>query len=79
MKIVSVIQLKDIEIGEYYFPLSKKTRIVLDKKNPLNKKEHRLLYQQYPYYGEVGDMCKYISNIELLELEKNGFVSIERK
>jgi hypothetical protein len=78
MKIFSVKQLKDIEIeGEKPWPLSYKTRIILDKKNPSHRKEHQLIYQQFVYYGQVGDRCKYLDNSELLELEKKGFISIK--
>ena len=79
MKILSITQLKPIEFERgFTYPLSSKTRIILDKKNPSHRKEHQLIFQQSTYYGEVGDCCKYLDNFELLELEKKGFISIKK-
>jgi len=79
MKILSVTQLKAIQFdGIEPFPLSSQTRIILDKKNPSHRKEHQLLFQQSKCYGSIGDMCKYLDNFELFELEKKGFISIKK-
>jgi hypothetical protein len=37
---------------------------------------HMLKHQQGKYYGQVGDMCTYLSQADLLELERNGFIKI---
>jgi len=79
MRIFSVTQLKAIEFEGYQpYPLSSKTRIILDKKNPSHRKEHQLIYQQAANYGTVGDRCTYLDNFELLELEKKGFITIHK-
>lgn len=78
MKILSVIQLKDIIINDEKYPIGRNTQIILDKRNPSNKKEHQLIYQQSIYYGEIGDKCKYLNNEELFELEEKGFISIKK-
>lgn len=49
-----------------------------DAKSPRAKKDHQLIFQRGPYYGEVGDMCAGFTHDELLELERQGFVKIER-
>jgi len=80
MRILGVKQIKPIDFGNgsTVFPLSSKTKIVLDKKSPSNRKEHQLIYQQGPQYGSVGDCCKYLDNFELLELESKGFITIRK-
>lgn len=79
MRILSVNQIKDIEIDNgIIFPLNNKTRIILDKTNPSNKKEHQLIYHQSLYYGSVGDRCRYLNNDELFDLEKRGFITIKK-
>lgn len=79
MRILSVRQIKPIILKSgTEFPLDRRTKIILDKKSPSHRKEHRLVFQQGPCYGSVGDCCKYLDNNELLELEKAGFLSIKK-
>lgn len=78
MKILSVTQLKNIEINGSIFPMGPKTKFNLDKKTPSNKKEHCLFFQQGPYYGEVGDICTYLNNEDLLDLENKGLIEIKK-
>lgn len=78
MRILSVRQLKPISLNGMEYPLDWRTKITLDKKSPSHRKEHQLLFQQGPCYGSIGDCCKYLDNIELLELEKAGFLSIKK-
>lgn len=80
MRILSVTQLKPIQLGEgrFIYPHNSRTKINLDRKRPSNKKEHQLIYQQGPNYGTVGDCCNYLSNEELLELEAKGMISIKK-
>ncbi|HKR59947.1 MAG TPA: hypothetical protein VJS64_09430 [Pyrinomonadaceae bacterium] len=50
-----------------------------DARNVKAKKNHQLIFQRNPNrYGEVGDMCAGFSHDELLELERQGFVRLER-
>lgn len=80
MKILNVKQIKPIQLGEgrFVYPLSPKTRLILDKKKPSNKKEHQLIYQQGSHYGTVGDCCNYLNNNDLLELEAKGMILIDK-
>lgn len=81
MRILSVKQLKDIQLNQesFIFPLGLNTKIILDKKRPSNKKEHQLVYQQdLRSYGSIGDCCNYLSNKELLDLEKKGMIEIRK-
>lgn len=81
MKIISVTQLKAIQLREdsFVFPISCQTRLILDKKSPSNKKEHQLIYQQGSKYGAVGDCCAYLSNEQLLDLESKGMIKIDKR
>lgn len=51
-----------------------RTTIEYDAKHPRAKKQHALIYQQRDQYGTVGDMCAYLTDEELLELERQGKV-----
>lgn len=80
MRILSVTQLKPLKVygSDFSFPVSCQTRLVLDKKNPANKKEHQFIYQQGSQYGTVGDCCVYLSNDDLFLLEEKGLISIKK-
>lgn len=80
MRILSVKQKKPIQCSEnsFIFPLTFQTKIILDKKNLSNKKEHQLLFQQRSQYGTVGDCCNYLDNEELLALEEKGMIEIKK-
>jgi len=54
------------------------SRIDYDAKSPIAKKDHQLSFQRGPHYGNVGDMCAGLSHDQLLDLERRGFVRIER-
>jgi hypothetical protein len=80
MRILEVTQLKPIQLAPdgFVFPLSRQTKIILDKKSPAPKKLHELTFQQGAYFGEVGDCCSYLSNDELFELEEKGMLRIRK-
>jgi hypothetical protein len=59
-----------------WFPMG--TLIILDKKKPYAKKLHQITWQSGPSYGSVGDMTEYITHEELLELEQQGAITIQR-
>lgn len=54
------------------------SRIDYDAKNPVAKKRHQLIFQRGPQYGGGGDMCAGLTHNQLLDLERRGFVRIER-
>lgn len=56
------------------FTFSVTSKIELDKKNPISKKEHQLIHQQGSHYGTVGDCCEYLTHEQLFDLAKQGFV-----
>lgn len=56
------------------FPMG--SRIVLDKKRDVPKKEHQLLWTSGETFGNLGDRCKYISHEELFELQRKGFIEL---
>lgn len=73
-----VIQLKPFHTRTFktsWFPMG--TRIILDKKRIITKKQHQITWQSGPQYGSVGDMTDYISHEELLELEQQGVIRIQ--
>jgi hypothetical protein len=76
-RIKSARQLKPIKTRSFssLFPIG--SRITLDKKNVIAKKEHQILWQSGAYYGEVGDMCDYVSHEELFELHEKGYIRLE--
>lgn len=39
---------------------------------------HQIVFQQGKYYGQVGDMSASLTHAELLALERDGFVSIQK-
>lgn len=80
MRILEVKKLKEIQVseGSFIYPISYKTKLILDKKRPSNKKEHQLIYQQGENYGEVGDCCTYLSNEDLFALEEKGMIQIRK-
>jgi len=77
MRIYSVQQLKDIKIDGIVFPLSTRTQIILDKKNPSHKKEHVIRYKQGLYYGQAGDYAHYLDNEDLLTLLDKGMIYLK--
>lgn len=55
------------------------SRFEYDAKSPRAKKDHQLIFQRGPYFGEVGDMCAGFTHDQLLALERDGYVKIERR
>jgi hypothetical protein len=76
---VRIVILKDITpkgwTSTFYVGTS---RFEYDARNPTKRKNHQLIFQRGRNYGAVGDMCAGFSHDELLELERQGFVRIER-
>jgi hypothetical protein len=69
-------QLKPFKAGCIsMFPMG--TKIKLDKTNPVKRKQHCIIYQQGTHYGQVGDMCTYVSHQELFELAKRGDIVLK--
>jgi hypothetical protein len=69
--------LKDIQLRPDGFIFHRRgSRIELDTKNVMGKKQHALIYQQGEHYGTVGDCCEYITHARLLDLQRDGYVMI---
>lgn len=78
-KIKSIIQLKEIvtPCGMTFFK-APSVKIIPDNSRA-KRKTHQIIYQQNPrQYGMVGDMCDYVSDAELAELEEKGMIKIVR-
>lgn len=76
-RLSNAIQLKPFHTKSFrtsWFPMG--TKIILDKERPVAKKLHQITWQSGPYYGSVGDMTDYISQDELIELDKQGVIKI---
>ena len=78
MRIMSVKQVRSFNLKGTFFPLTTATKIILDKVRPAAKKIHQLIYQQGERYGIAGDHCIYLSNQDLLDLEKQGYIEIKK-
>ena len=80
-KVLSVKQLKPFHTKEFstsIFPIG--SRIVLDNEHSvIADKVHQVIWQQGRNYGEVGDMCDYITHAELFDLHQRGFIRLETK
>ena len=77
-RVRSAKQLKPIYTQTFRtspFPMGSK--INLDKKKPIPKKEHQILWTIGETFGEVGDQCDYVSHAELFELHEKGFIRLE--
>lgn len=76
--VVSAIQLKPFGTKSIsQFPMG--TKIILDKKSVIKKKEHQIVYQQGACYGSVGDMCDYVTHEQLFRLAESGAIKITTK
>lgn len=75
-----IVMLKEIVPPGWtstFYPAT--SRFVYDANNPQSKKDHQLIFQRGPSYGNVGDMCAGFTHEQLLELERTGFVEIVRR
>lgn len=75
---ITVTILKDIETdgcGVFY---RRTAQIQYDARRPRAKKIHSLYFQQGNHYGTVGDKAWTLTHDQLLELERTGFVRINR-
>lgn len=65
-------QLKPFDVDGFTFPISDKTRIITNKFG-----EYLAIYQQFTYFGEVGDKKAYISGEKLQQLKADGCIELE--
>jgi hypothetical protein len=68
--------LRDIQRPNGHTYYARSARVEYDRKRPVDKKEHLLIFQQGDRYGEVGDCCEYLTHAELLDLQRKGFLMI---
>lgn len=61
-----------------FYPETARIDYVRRATSKLNRWSHQIVFQKGAHYGEVGDMAANITHAQLLDLEREGFVRIEK-
>lgn len=76
---ITVTILKDIETKHCGIFYARTAQIQYDARRPRARKLHSLYFQQGNHYGLVGDKAWTLTHDELLEMERQGFIRINRR